>query len=131
LLDVCDNLIAKIDSLDISVAIRNNPQRTEIKYGQTITLSAVAKGLPVGAKIAWYVNNELAAEGEIFSFTPEESSAVTVKILNENGAVILSKDSDEISDTEQIDVKVNFFIKLINFFKKLFGISRTIVQSVK
>lgn len=131
LLDVCDNLIAKIDSLDISVAIRNNPQRTEIKYGQTITLSAVAKGLPVGARIAWYVNNELAAEGEIFSFTPEESSAVTVKILNENGTVILSKDSDEISDTEQIDVKVNFFIKLINFFKKLFGISRTIVQSVK
>lgn len=130
LIDDCDRLIEKIDSLNITVSIVNNPKKTEINYGQTITLRASATDMPTGSKIVWYVDGESLAEGECFDFSPEKDSAATVKLLDENGTVILGKDAEEISDTEQIDVKTNFFIRLINFFKKLFGISQTIVQTV-
>lgn len=130
MLDRCDELIERINSLNITVSIINNPQKAEINYGQTITLSATATDIPKGAKIVWYVNDKIVAEGESFDFSPESNSVVTVKLLDENGNIILGKDAEETADTEQIIVKSNFFIKLINFFKKLFGISQTIVQTV-
>lgn len=130
LLDICDGLLEKIEALNITVSIVNNPKTAQIKFGETLTLSASVTDMPENAKIAWYVDGELTAEGETFNFSPEKSSVVTVKIFDENGNVILDKDEEEISDSEQVDVKTNFFIKLINFFKKLFGINQTIVQTV-
>lgn len=130
LLVECDELIDKIDSLNIMVSIINNPQKTEIKFGQTITLRASATDMPTGSRIVWYVDGEPFAEGERFDFSPESNSVITVKLIDENGNVIFGNDAEEISDSEQVYVKTNFFIKLINFFKKLFGISQTIIQSV-
>ena len=126
----CDELIKKIEDSDITVSIINNPGEKQIDYGQTIVLRAVSTDLPYGSEIIWYVNDSVAEKGERFEFSPESNSAVTVKIADENGNIILDENGNEISDSEQINVKSNFFIKIINFFKKLFRINQTIIQSV-
>lgn len=131
LLEKCNSLITKAETMNLSVSIVNNPSVTEIRYGETIVLSAVATDMPHGAKFVWYVNNSKISEGEKFSFSPETNSSVTLKITDENGNVICDKSEKEISDSEQINVRSNIFIKIINFFKKLFGINQTIVQTVK
>lgn len=131
LLEKCNSLIQKTETMNITVSIVNNPTETEIEYGETIVLSSVATDMPYNAKIVWYVNGSAVSEDERFEFTPKTSSSVTVKITDENKNVICDKNGNEISDSQQINVRSNFFIKIINFFKKLFGINRTIVQVIK
>lgn len=130
LLVKCNELIEKIENSDTTVSIINNPKEKQIDYGQTIVLRAVVTDIPYGSKIIWYVNDSVAGEGENFEFSPEESSMISVKITDESGNIITDKNGNEISDSEQIIVKTNFFIKIINFFKKLFRINQTIIQSV-
>ena len=59
---------------------------------------------------------------------PQNSVTVTVKLVDENGNVIVINGS-EIGDTEEIKVNNGFFQKIIAFFKKLFGLTKTISQA--
>lgn len=110
-----------------AVTIRNNNGTKTINYGETLKLTAVVKDMPSDAKIYWYVNGEKAGEGTTFEVSPESGTVkVTVKIVDENGADYAGT---EISDSQNVSVNSGFLQKIIAFFMKLFGISRTVTQA--
>lgn len=107
------------------VTIKNNPEARTIKYGETLRLTAVADFVPEGAIINWYVGDKLAGTGETFDYTYEYGSD-TVKVVLEysEGNPVNS----ECSDSEEVKVNSGFFVKIISFFKKLFGINQLVKQ---
>ncbi len=115
----------------VRVSIKNNPGTATIKYGETLKLTATVKNPVDGIEIYWFVDGEKVAEGETFSLKFESGSkTVEVKVVDENGKVVLNEKGEEIADSQKVTVKAGFFRKLISFFKNLFGMNRIIVQSV-
>ncbi len=112
-----------------TVSIRNNTGSKTINYGETLRMTAVTKNMPADAKIIWYVDGAKAGEGTTLEVSPESGSVeVTVKVVDANGE---NYAETEISDSQYVSVKSGFFQKLINFFKNLFGLSRTVTQALK
>ena len=125
------------DTVEIKISktpelkIRNNPDIKTINYGETLRLTADILYKPEKASVWWYVDGVKSGEGEMFEISPQSGSVeVTVNLVNADGTVIADKDGNEISDSQTISVKSGFLQKLISFFKNLFGIDRTVVQSV-
>ena len=118
--------------VNATIVIKNNSGSRTINYGETLKLTAVTNNKPYDAKIYWYVDGVLMGEGEIFNVSFESGAKiVTVKLVDSNGYVLQNADGNEISDNETVTVKSGFFQKLISFFKNLFGIGRTVVQSIR
>lgn len=114
-----------------TVKIRNNPETATIKYGEILRLTAITTNMPADAKIYWYVDGVKRGEGETFDISPESGPVqVTVKLVDKNGNALKDANNEEISDTQKVAVKAGFFQKLIAFFKKLFGLTKTITQSL-
>ena len=111
------------------VTINRNPGSTSLSYGDSIKLTATVADAPEGAKIYWYVDGNKKGEGESFTYTPEGNVEITVKLVDTNGNPLKDSDGNEISDSENVNVKNGFFQKLIAFFKKLFGLTKTIIQA--
>lgn len=122
---------AEITVLLPELKIKNNNGAKTINYGETLRLTAEAANAPADAKIWWYVDNVKRAEGESFELSTESRAAVTVKLVYADGKIVTDKNGEEISDSQTVNVKGGFFQKLISFFKNLFGISRTVVQSIR
>ncbi len=106
------------------------PSQTEITYGDSIVLH-VDVDLPAGAKVVWKPSNEnfsceVSADGKTCTISPEKSgdTKFTAYVVDENGNVI----SEEYSQT--MTSKAGFFQKIIAFFKKLFGLTKTIPQMI-
>lgn len=117
--------------VDATVSIKNNTGSKTINYGENLKLTAIASKKPYDAKIYWYVDGMLMGEGEVFNISLESGSKiVTVKLVDANGYALKNVNGNEISDSEKVSVKADFFQKLISFFKNLFGINRTIIQSL-
>ena len=55
---------------------------------------------------------------------------VTVKLVDSNGVVYQNANGDEIADSETVTINSGFFQKIISFFKNLFGMNRTVVQTI-
>ena len=73
----------------------------------------------------------MAGEGEVFNVKFESGTKIiTVKLVDENGVSYQNSDGKEISDSENVTVKGGFFQKIISFFKNLFGMNRTVVQTI-
>ncbi len=121
--------IAAEKRMKATVTIRNNPDSTSLAYGDSIKLTADVTDKPADAKIVWYVNGEKKGEGETFTYTPDGNVEITVKLVDANGNALKNSGGNEISDFENVNVKNGFFQKIIAFFKKLFGLTKTIVQS--
>ena len=115
------------------------PSTTIVNYGDTLVLHADLKDtdLPEGCSILW------TAEGNGMSVNPSDdgmtckvtsiqNGIVTIKatIADENGEPLLDDEENEISSSVQLTSKVNFWQKIVSFFKNLFGISRMIFQSL-
>ena len=114
-----------------TVTIKNNNGSNTIKYGETLRLTAITTNMPVDAKIYWYVDGEKMGEGEIFNVSFDNGTkTVEVKIVDSDGNVLKNASGNEIKDSENVTVKGGFFQKIISFFKNLFGMNRTVVQSV-
>lgn len=112
----------------ITLKIKNNPGSRTINYGETLRLTALTTDLPADAKLYWYVDGVKKGEGTTFDVSLESGSAdVTVKVVDANGN---SYAETEISDSQKVSVNSGFFQKIISFFKNLFGMNRTIVQSI-
>ncbi len=109
-----------------------NPSTTTIKYGDSIILHAEITGnLPAGATIQWSTDNgnfeKVASnDGMTCKITPKSSgdTTITMKVVSADGEVIAE-------DTQKMTSKAGFFDKLIAFFKKLFGLTKTIPQAFK
>ena len=109
--------------------IVKKPTQTTISYGDSIILHAdMNEALPSGWTVKWTADNgnfSYLANGETCIITPSKSgdTTFTVTVYDENG--------NEISkDTQTMKSKAGFFDKFAAFFRKLFGMTKIIQQSI-
>ena len=108
------------------------PSTTTISYGDAIILHAnLAETLPAGWKIEWTASNDnfsysASKDGTTCKISPDSKgdTTFTVSVVDSNGNVISS-------DEQTMTSKAGFFDKIIAFFKKLFGLTKTIPQVFK
>ncbi len=114
----------------IEVQVRT-PSTTTISYGDSIILHAdMNEALPSGWKIKWTADNgnfsySASADGSTCTISPSKSgdTTFTATVYDENGNVVSE-------DTQVMKSKAGFFDKLVAFFKKLFGMTKVISQSI-
>lgn len=111
--------------------IINNVGTKTIRYGETLRLTAEVTNNISESAVWWYVDGVKSGEGKTFEVSPESGSVeVTAKLVDANGTVINNTLGNEISDFQTVTVKSGFFQKLISFFKNLFRINRTVIQTL-
>ena len=122
--DVCE--YEKVITLKMSI---RKPSTTTISYGDSIILHAdMNEALPSGWTVKWTADNgnfSYSANGETCTITPSKSGDTTfiVTVYDEN--------ENEISkDTQTMKSKAGFFDKFAAFFRKLFGMTKIIQQSI-
>lgn len=124
--------IAEESQTKPTVRIKNNSGSRTINYGETLILTAITANKPNDAKICWYVDGVKRSEGETFEVSLSKGSVdVAVKLVDANGNVFRDEKNNEISDSQTVSVKSGFFRRIIAFFKKLFGLNRPIIQTIK
>ncbi len=129
--DAINNHIASEARMKATVKIKNNSGSKTIKYGETLRLTAITTNMPTDARVYWYIDGIMQGEGETFNVSFENGTkTVEVKIVDSNGNVLKNASENEIFDSEEVTVKGGFFQKIISFFKNLFRMNRTIIQSV-
>ncbi len=117
----------------------------KLNYGEKILFHINVADLPEGASVKWTtsngavlkISNENAACGThegCVTCTVESvgsgSAEIIGVVVDENGEPIL-RDGEEIKVSYIMNSKAGFFQKLIAFFKKLFGLSKIILQSIE
>lgn len=125
--------IPKLSNLikPIEVKIKNNTGVKTINYGETLRLTAETRYAANDTDVWWYVDGVKSGEGNTFEVSPESGSVeVTAKLVDANGTVVKGKDGNEVSDSQTVSVNSGFFQKLISFFKNLFKINRTVIQTL-
>ena len=117
--------------------VLKQPSTTTINYGETLILYADLgeTQLPESYSILWTVEGsgvtiQPSEDGLTCNVTSVQSGNVTVKatVVDENGEAICDTDGNEITAAQQLKSNVNFWQKIVSFFKNLFGISRIILQ---
>lgn len=121
------NLIAKFDKFIIQ-----DPSTTTINYGDSIILHAGIDGtLPAGTYIEWTVSNgnfaySVSEDGTTCTLSPSASGSTVFT------ATIYDSEGNELAtDEQEMTSNAGFFQKIIAFFKKLFGLTKTIPQVFK
>ncbi len=113
-----------------TMSIRN-PSVTTISYGDSIILHVDGNNLPAGATIKWSASNSnfsysVSDDGTTCKITPKSSGDTTFT------ATVYDEDGNAVGyDTQVMTSKAGFFDKIIAFFKKLFGLTKTIPQIYK
>lgn len=124
---------------NIRVTIRNNPGTRTLNYGDTVRIYADAQNLPAGAKIGWFANNQdliitsVAPDGTYCEITADGTGTITLeaKAVDANGNIITDSQGNWIGDSQKINVKTSLWLRIVSFFKNLFGMNRTTVQFIK
>lgn len=118
-----------------ALEINNNPGSSTLNYGDTLKLTAtiLLDGEPAddieSAVYKWTADSgavKLTSFGKYCEIEAVKAGTATVTV------VLVAEDGTELtafSDSQEITVKAGFFERIISFFKNLFGINRTIVQS--
>ena len=115
------------------VATIRTPSTTTINYGDSIWLHAEISGeLPADAKLIWTPSNnnfeivEVSADGLSCKITPKSSGTTTftVSVIDANENVLST-------DTQDMTAKAGLWQKIIAFFKKLFGATKTYPELFK
>ena len=129
---------AVVESADISMKIRQ-PSTTTVNYGETLVLHADLGGktLPDGYKIKWFTNSDGVTiksgdNGTTCEVTSVKNGSVTVtaRIVDKNGNEVKGADGKEISASQTIESKVSIWLRIVSFFKNLFGSNRIIAQTI-
>lgn len=129
--DVINDHIAMESARKATIKIKNNPGNKVIKYGETLKLTAETKNMQAGTEIVWYIDGLEAARGETIEISFENGTkTVEVKLVDSDGNTLKDKDGNDISDYQTVTVKSNLWLKIVAFFKKLFGKSPIIVQTL-
>ena len=111
--------------------IKNNIGAKTINYGETLRLTAEITNGVNKPTVWWYVNGAKSGEGTTFEVSPKSGSIeVTARLVYADGTAVKDKNGNDISDSQTVSVKSGFFQKLISFFKNLFKINRTVIQSL-
>ncbi len=116
----------------------NTPSTRTINYGESIKLYANAVNLPDGYKIKWIVEGtgvkiEPSITGRICTVTSTSSGNVVIKayVIDSRGKTITDENGKQICDSEYFYSEANLWLRIVYFFKKLFGISMNTVQLFK
>ena len=129
--DVIDTHIKSESSKKTTVRIYRNTGKKTINYGEILMLAAVVTNRPSDATVVWYVDKVKKAEGNTFNLSFESGmKTVEVKLVDKNGNFLKNSSGKDISDKEEVIVKDGFFQRLIAFFKILFDLERTVIQTV-
>ena len=115
----------------LTVSIRT-PSTASVDYGDSIILHLdIDRPLPDGAYIEWSESNgnfdmSTSADGLTCKISPK-SSGKTVFI-----ATVYDKDGNVISsDTQEMNAKAGLWQKIVAFFKKIFGLTKTFPEAFK
>ncbi|MBO5858209.1 MAG: leucine-rich repeat domain-containing protein [Clostridia bacterium] len=127
-----DNPGGNEDGEDIKIeAPIKNPTTTTISYGDSIVLHIDPSKIPEGGYVEWYPSNgnfgySVSSDGTTCTITPNKKGDTTFT------ATVYDAEGNIISADEQVMTsKAGFFDKIIAFFKKLFGLTKTIPQIYK
>ncbi len=113
------------------ISIKNNPGTKKINYGETLRLTAVITSEIDDITVYWYVDGEKAGEGETFEITFNSGEkTVTAKAVDADGNVLLDAEGAEISDEQKVSVNSGIWQKIVSFFKNLFRMNRTVIQTI-
>ena len=104
----------------------------KLSYGDAIILHADIDGtLPEGTRIEWTASNgnfdmSVSSDGLTCKISPKSSgkTVFTVTVYDKDGNVIST-------DTQEMTAKAGFFDKIVAFFKKIFGLTKTIPELFK
>lgn len=119
------------DSAVTDTFLVSNPTESKISYGDSIVLHLDPSKIPEGGYVEWYPSNgnfsySVSADGTTCTITPSKSgdTIFTALVYDAEGNVVSA-------DTQEMTSKAGFFDKIIAFFKKLFGLTKTIPQAIK
>lgn len=122
-----DNNVPAISSFQI-----REPSVETVSYGDSLVLHADFEGvIPEGGYIKWTADNEYftitaSADGEACTVSPEASGSTVFT------ATVYDADGTELAKDEQtLTAKAGIFVKIIAFFKKLFGLTKIIPEVLK
>ena len=127
---VFDVKVAEINNRESVVAIAK-PSTTTIKCGDSIILHADISNIPSGGYVEWKASNDC------FTYTVSEDGSTCKITSDSNGSTVFTvtiydAQGNAVSKDEQtMTSKAGFFDKIIAFFKKLFGLTKTIPQIYK
>ena len=121
----------RMPNLTTTEVVIRKPSIVALSYGDSLILHAdLSKDLPVGWRIEWTADNAnfkytVSDDGTTCTITPSKSgdTTFTVTVYDGNNNVVSE-------DTQVMKSKAGFFDKLIAFFKKLFGLTKVIQQSI-
>ena len=115
------------------VATIRTPSKIIINYGDSIWLHANIEGeLLSGAKIIWTPSNnnfeivEVSADGMSCKITPKSSGTTTFTF-----SVVDVDEKVLTTDTQDLTAKAGLWQKIVAFFKKLFGATKTYPELYK
>ena len=105
---------------DISKVTISAPTGTKsVNWRYRAHLVASAANLPAGYHVAWYEGNTKVSDNADYttgSLTSDHT--YTAKIVDANGNVVSNSSQEK---TVKVEVKSDFFSKIISFFSRLFG----------
>ena len=109
------------------------PSTTTINYGDTLVLHLEDVELSEGYAIEWSIIGDAATisaseDGKECRVTSTAGGNVSViaTLIDENGEHAFDNLDNEISTFINLKSNVNFWLKIVSFFKNLFGINRVI-----
>ena len=135
--DYCDScgFCFNIEEIRFLISI---PDSRTINYGEPVKLNINAKNLPSGAKIKWVVEGDgvklnPSSSGRSCKVTATSTGNVVISayVVDRNGNIITDENGKIISDSEYFYSEANLWLRIVYFFKKLFGISMNTVQLFK
>ncbi|MBQ2903186.1 MAG: leucine-rich repeat domain-containing protein [Clostridia bacterium] len=122
---------AIVECYDFTLSIRT-PSATTINYGDSIVLHYEITGtLPDGAYVEWSASNgnfncSVSEDKKTCTITPDKKGDTTFTVI------VYDAEGNIVSTDEQtMTSKAGFFDKIIAFFKKIFGLTKTIPEAVK
>ena len=116
---------------ELSISIRT-PSTASIDYGDSIILHLdIDRSLPDGAYIEWSESNghfdmSVSADGTTCKISPKSNgkTVFTATVYDKDGNVISS-------DTQEMTAKAGLWQKIVAFFKKIFGLTKTFPEAFK
>ncbi|MBR4766930.1 MAG: leucine-rich repeat domain-containing protein [Clostridia bacterium] len=105
---------------DVSTATVSAPTGTKsLNWRYRAHLVASAENLPERCHIAWYEGNTKVSDNADFTTGSLTSNhTYTAKIVDASGTVVSNSAQEK---TVKVEVKTDFFSKIISFFSRLFG----------
>lgn len=124
---VFDVKVAEIGNAEPSVTIAK-PSTTTVNCGDSIILHAEVSNVPNGGYVEWTASNDC------FTYTVSEDGSTCKITSDSNGSTVFTvtvydAEKNVVTKAEQtMNSNAGFFQKIIAFFKKLFGLAKTLPQ---